>query len=80
MDRYTVWAKSHCPYCHKSQRLLLEKGLPHEIVMVDENKELLHEVQQKFNWSTVPVIVERKDDNEIFVGGFTDLVAHLERK
>ena len=80
MVRYTVWAKSHCPYCQRAQELLLEKELPYDIIMVDENKELLQEVQQKFNWPTVPVIVETKDDNEIFVGGFTDLVEHLETK
>ena len=80
MVRYTVWAKSHCPYCQQAQELLLEKKLPYDIVMVDEDKDLLQEVQQKFNWSTVPVIVETKDNNEIFVGGFTDLVEHLERK
>ena len=80
MARYTVWAKSRCPYCQRAQELLLEKELPYDIIMVDENQELLQEVQQKFNWSTVPVIVETKDDNEIFVGGFTDLVEHLERK
>jgi glutaredoxin len=80
MGNYTMWAKSECCYCLRAQALLLEKKLPHSVVLVDDNKGLLQEVQQKFNWSTVPVIVEEKDNVEIFIGGFTDLVEYLERK
>jgi glutaredoxin len=80
MGKYVVWAKSECSYCQRAQALLLEKGLPHNIILVDQAQALLQEVQQKFNWSTVPVIVEEKNNVEIFVGGFTDLVEYLERK
>jgi glutaredoxin len=80
MGSYTVWAKSECPYCHRAQALLLEKKLPHNIVLVDQEQALLREVQQRFDWSTVPLIVEKRDNVEIFVGGFTDLVEYLERK
>jgi|TARA_R110000824_G_scaffold386041_1_gene580499 glutaredoxin len=80
MGSYTVWAKSECPYCQRAQALLLEKKLPHNIVLVDQEQDILQEVQQKFNWPTVPVIVEKRNDIEIFVGGFTDLVEYLERK
>tara|TARA_R110000824_G_scaffold401131_1_gene610800 strand:- start:186 stop:428 length:243 start_codon:yes stop_codon:yes gene_type:complete len=80
MGKYTMWAKSECHYCQRAQALFLEKKLTHDIVLVDQNKDLLQEVQQRFNWSTVPVIVEKKDNVEIFVGGFADLVDYLERK
>ncbi len=80
MGKYTVWAKSECSYCQQAQMLLLEKGLPHDIILVDQAQELLQEIQKKFNWSTVPVIMEEKNNVEIFVGGFTDLVEYLERK
>ena len=56
------------------------KALSKAGVLTDKKKGLLEEVQKKFNWETVPVIVDRQDNIEIFVGGYTDLVEYLERK
>jgi glutaredoxin len=80
MAKFTVWAITECPYCDLARDLLLEKRLPHEIIITDKKKDLLTEVQQKFNWKTVPVITEEQNGVEIFIGGYTDLVEYLERK
>ena len=78
-ERYfKMWAKSGCPYCHDAQMVLLQNQMPHEVQIVDDNPALLTEVQDKYEWSTVPVIVERVDGEERFVGGYTDLVKHLQ--
>ena len=45
--------------------------------MVDNDAALLTEVQDKYNWRTVPIIVERVGEEEHFIGGYTDLVEHL---
>lgn len=79
MDKFKVWIKTECPFCEKTQALLLEKKLTHEIIIVDKKEEVLAEVQQKYQWSTVPLIL--KDDNctQEFIGGYTELMEHLER-
>jgi glutaredoxin len=80
MDKFKVWIKKECPYCDDARNLLLEKRLPHEIVVVDGREDLLREVQAKYGWDTVPVIVEETNEETALVGGYTDLVEHLERK
>ena len=79
MDKryFKMWAKSQCPYCQDAQTLLLQNELPHEVKIVDEDAVLLAEVQDKYNWRTVPVIVEHSGNAERFIGGYTDLVNHL---
>ena len=74
---YKVWIKMNCPYCVKAQALLLEKQLKHEVFVVDEDPALLESVQKKYDWKTVPVVVEEVEDSENFIGGYTDLLEHL---
>ena len=67
----------NCPYCVKAQALLLEKQLKHEVFVVDEDPTLLESVQKKYDWKTVPVVVEEVEDSENFIVGYTDLLEHL---
>ena len=66
-----------CPFCVKAQHVLLENQLKHEIFVVDKDSALLESVQQKYNWKTVPVIVKEEGSAENFIGGYTDLLKHL---
>ena len=68
----------NCPYCVKAQMLLLEKQLKHEIFVVDKDTALLESIQEKYDWKTVPVIVKETEGAESFIGGYTDLLEHLD--
>tara|TARA_R110000824_G_scaffold11622_14_gene51002 strand:+ start:20497 stop:20763 length:267 start_codon:yes stop_codon:yes gene_type:complete len=74
---FKMWVKSSCPYCQDAQLLLLQNALIHEVEVVDDNPTLLSEVQDRYEWRTVPVIVEYKGAEERLIGGYTDLVEHL---
>jgi hypothetical protein len=43
---------------------------------------LLNHIKTKYDWGTVPLIVERntEQDEEKFIGGFTDLQKYLEEE
>ena len=75
-----MWIRSDCTYCQEAQALLLQKGAAHEIIIVDGKKEELQEIQTQYNWKTVPVVVETTATGDEFIGGYDDLVTHLERR
>ena len=80
MDKYKVWVKSGCPFCQEAKTLLLEKQIPHEIVVLDKDPDLLEEVKEKYNWKTVPIVIKQKpEETEELIGGYTDLVDYLKK-
>ena len=58
-------------------RLLAENQKEFECYGMDQQPELLTEIQDTYNWRTVPVIVEITEGQEKFIGGYTDLVEYL---
>ena len=75
---YFLWAKSACPFCKKASDLLAENGYPHTVYTLDNNLELLQKVKERFDWGTVPLVLEQSSDGEgKFIGGYTDLQSHL---
>jgi len=74
---YKMWVLSECSFCQKASTFFLENNLSHEVVVLDRNQELLNEIKKKYNWETVPIIVKQSEENETFIGGYTDLIAHL---
>ena len=49
---------------------------------LDQSDALLKHLKTKYNWDTVPMIVEKYTDKNgfKFIGGFTDLAKYLEDK
>ena len=77
---YFLWTRSTCPHCVRASDLLTENGYPHTIYTLDKKPELLQEVQKKFDWNTVPLIVEQSSDGtRTFIGGCSDLETYLEK-
>mgnify|MGYP003659924515 CR=1 FL=1 len=76
---FFMWGKDACPYCIQARQLFFEKCLPHVAYAVDERPELLAIVQERFQWNTVPLIVEYTPTAEQkFIGGYEDLVKYIE--
>ena len=46
---------------------------------LDQSDSLLKFLKKKYQWDTVPMIIEKNTitNEEVFVGGFTDLVEYL---
>ncbi len=46
---------------------------------LDQSDSLLKFLKKKYQWDTVPMIIQKDTDtnDEVFIGGFTDLVEHF---
>jgi glutaredoxin len=79
MRYFQVYAWTECPFCVHAKDLLIEKGEQFMFCCLDQSDALLRYIKSKYNWETVPMIVERhtESNNEKFIGGFTDLAKYL---
>lgn len=69
-----MYSSRVCPYCRMAERLLEQKGVRAEKVMVDEDPARREEMIRRAGRTSVPQIFI----GETHVGGYTDL-ADLER-
>ena len=80
MVYYEVYAWTECPFCQHARELLIEKNKQFMFCCLDQSDALLKYLKDKYNWNTVPMILECRTDSseKKFVGGFTDLAKYLE--
>tara|TARA_R100001015_G_C4634274_1_gene200504 strand:- start:3483 stop:3734 length:252 start_codon:yes stop_codon:yes gene_type:complete len=81
MKYFKIICWTECPYCIKAKNLLIEKNLPFEYSSVDHSKDLLEYFKTIYSHKTVPiVIIKEQGCNDQLIGGYTELVAFLERE
>jgi len=82
MRYFEIYAWTSCPYCQDAKELLIGKNEQFMFCCLDQSDSLLEHIKTKWKWQTVPMILEKfTDSDEVnFVGGFTDLVKHMEEK
>ena len=70
--KVVMYSKTTCPYCHRAERLLNERGVDDiEIIQIDIERSRRDEMIQRARRSTVPqIFIDGKH-----VGGCDDLVA-----
>ena len=75
MEYYKIICWAECPFCLRSKTLLIEKEEQFEYCAVDHSKELLDYYKKVYKHDTVPMIVKlnTENDNEEFIGGYTEL-------
>jgi len=71
MLKVTLYSTNTCPYCDRAKALLKSRGLSYDEVSLQDDPEGLQHLIQKTGQRTVPQIFI----NDIFIGGFTDLLA-----
>ena len=77
-NMYYVVGRQSCPFCVKAKDLLHENSLNYKFRDLEENRELLMEFAKKFSWDTVPMVFKfDSSGSPTFLGGYTDLVNHL---
>ena len=76
--RYVLYVKQTCPFCIKAQKLLEKHSVDFKVVNFSvENQDVLEEIKEAYEWSTVPMIF--KIEKEIrLIGGYTDLIKHFD--
>ena len=75
MAKVVIYSSRLCPYCRMAERLLEQKGIQAEKVMVDEDPVRRDEMTRRAGRSSVPQIFI----GENHVGGYSEL-AGLERE
>ncbi len=70
--KVVMYSKTTCPYCHRAERLLRERGVTDiDLIQIDVDRSRRDEMIQRARRHTVPQIFI--DDRHI--GGCDDLVA-----
>ena len=79
MKYYEIYAWTDCPFCSHARELLIEKKREFMFCCLDQSDSLLAYLKTKYNWDTVPMIIEKTTDSneEKFIGGFSDLVEYF---
>ncbi len=80
MRYFEIYAWTDCPYCNDAKELLIEKGEQFMFCCLDQSDGLLAHIKEKWEWTTVPLIIEKHTENSEakFIGGFTDLQKYME--
>ena len=80
MRYFEIYAWTQCPFCVHAKELLIKKGEQFMFCCLDQSDDLLNYIKSKYDWGTVPLIVEKHTERneEKFIGGFTDLQKYLE--
>ena len=75
MEYYKIICWSECPFCLRAKTLLLDKGLPFEYCSIDHSRKLLDYYKKIYKQDTVPMVIKMNtgDENEQFIGGYTEL-------
>lgn len=77
MAQVTIYSTPNCPYCMRAKALLSSLSVAFDVVDLSENKKLREELQEKYSWQSVPMIVVGDE----FLGGFDDIAKlHAEGK
>ena len=74
---FLLYRTTFCPYCVAAKRLLDQKGLSYVEISLDNNLTLRREVVEQTGHRTVPVLIDNRDKNPIFIGGFDELSRYL---
>ena len=74
---YIVYGITDCPACLRACADLMEKGYEYVFVETDFSKTYRQQLKKQFNWPTFPMVVKLFRDEEMFVGGYSELHADL---
>ena len=75
MDKgFVIYGRKSCPWCVKAEELVQGYDLPCKFVNIQNGKsKFLTEQMTKHDWNTGPVIFFKRGNEQLFLGGYTDL-------
>jgi len=77
---YFVYGITDCPACLRACALLMELDLEYVFVETDFAKSYRQQLQKKYRHSTFPIIVREAGAERLMIGGYDDLLQHVESK
>tara|TARA_R110002012_G_scaffold60767_3_gene159186 strand:- start:258 stop:515 length:258 start_codon:yes stop_codon:yes gene_type:complete len=81
---YIVYGLKNCEYCKLAVEELRIRGCSFYYFSMDSDTSpdgsSLNDIKSRYEWPTVPIVLSCSSDGERIVGGYVDLVDHLETK
>jgi len=74
---FLMYTGNFCGYCTAAKRLLERKGLTFNELNFDAGEAKRKEIVEATGHRTVPVILDLRKEQPIFIGGYTELNAYL---
>ena len=74
---FIVYSTTFCPYCVAAKRLFAAKGLTYHAINFDHEPDVRNDVVSETGHRTVPVIIDNRGDNPMFIGGFDETQRYL---
>lgn len=69
MNQIRIYTSPNCVYCLLAKQLITSLGASYEEIDLTQQPELREHLQNRYNWSSVPMIFF----GERFMGGFEDI-------
>ena len=76
---FIMYSTTVCPYCVAAKRLFASKGLTYHEINFDHEPGVRGAVVSETGHRTVPVIIDNRGDNPMFIGGFDETNIYLRR-
>ena len=76
---FIVYSTTFCPYCVAVKRLLKSKGLSFHEINFDHEPDVRYEVVKETGHRTVPVVIDNRGDNPMYIGGFDETNIYLRK-
>ncbi len=72
-----MFSTTFCPYCVAVKRLLDSKGFSYKEFNFDQEPELRMDVVSETGHRTVPVVIDNRGTQPVFIGGFDETQSYL---
>jgi len=80
MVYYKVLGRETCPYCCRACSVLKQNKINFMFGEMGSSPELIEHYKEKYNFPTVPIVIRIEGDEEKLIGGYTDMMDHLEKQ
>tara|TARA_B100000767_G_C19738077_1_gene524841 strand:- start:1357 stop:1626 length:270 start_codon:yes stop_codon:yes gene_type:complete len=74
---FIFYTSDFCPYCVAAKRLFEAKGLTYLEINFANSPEIRSAVVAETGHRTVPVIIDNRGENPMFIGGFDETQRYL---
>lgn len=76
---YKLYVRDDCGFCKRAIQFLTEHKIEH-VACSETGTQLIEEMKKKYDWPTVPIVIEVDDTKETLIGGYTDMRKYFKNK
>lgn len=74
---FIIYTGGFCPFCTAVKRFLPNKGMTFSEFNMDEIEGLRQQIVSETGHRTVPVVIDVRNEQPIFIGGFDETQVYL---